>query len=97
MGNQATQMDAKYFDNPSEFKPERWIRPPNSKITCPVNAASHPFSYLPFGFGVRMCLGRRFAEMEIESLVSRLVRSYYIEWKYPESWQKALNLSSSLP
>ncbi|XP_055713441.1 probable cytochrome P450 12b2, mitochondrial [Phlebotomus papatasi] len=95
MGNQATQMDAKYFDNPSEFKPERWIRPPNSKITCPVNASSHPFSYLPFGFGVRMCLGRRFAEMEIESLVSRLVRSYYIEWKYPNP--KIISTSLNMP
>uniref|UniRef100_A0A1B0CC91 Cytochrome n=1 Tax=Lutzomyia longipalpis TaxID=7200 RepID=A0A1B0CC91_LUTLO len=64
--------------------PERWIRPENSKITCPVNASAHPFAYLPFGFGTRMCIGRRFAEMEIESIVSRFVRHYNIEWKHPD-------------
>ncbi|XP_055698585.1 probable cytochrome P450 12a4, mitochondrial [Phlebotomus papatasi] len=93
MGNQITQMEDKYFDKPYEFKPERWIRPPNSKMTCPVNATSHPFSYLPFGFGIRMCVGRRFAEMEIESLVSRLVRTYNIDWRYPDPKIKSLTIN----
>ncbi|GAB0094259.1 Cytochrome P450 [Sergentomyia squamirostris] len=84
MAGQLIQKDETYFQNAKSFVPERWIRAPNSKITCPVNASSHPFAYIPFGFGTRMCIGRRFAEMEVESLVCRLVRNYKIEWHHPE-------------
>jgi len=39
------------FPEPDKFKPERWSRgsgnPPN------------PFASLPFGFGRRMCVGKR--------------------------------------
>lgn len=51
----------KYFDRPDEFIPERWIRDEdgNRKRMIP------PMALLPFGFGPRNCLGRRFAEQEI--------------------------------
>ena len=39
-----------YFQEPSEFKPERWLRENKDE--------SHAFSSLPFGFGPRMCLGK---------------------------------------
>ncbi|XP_059615388.1 probable cytochrome P450 12b2, mitochondrial [Phlebotomus argentipes] len=95
MGNQVSQMEEKYFDRASEFLPERWIRPENSKITCPVTASTHPFTYLPFGFGTRMCVGRRFAEMEVESLVCRLLRMYHIEWRHPEP--KIASMAINMP
>ena len=31
-----------------------------------------------------MCIGRRFAELEVECLVARLVRNYYIGWNGKE-------------
>lgn len=31
-----------------------------------------------------MCIGRRFAELEIEILLARLVRDYQIEWYYED-------------
>ena len=40
----------KYFKDPLEFKPERWIR--ESKDV-------HSFSHLQFGFGPRMCVGKK--------------------------------------
>ena len=42
--------DGKVFDNPGEFKPDRWDKDASEKL--------HPFSLLPFGFGPRSCYGR---------------------------------------
>ena len=47
----------KYFKDPHEFRPDRWLGGSRKDIV--------PFSYIPFGFGARMCIGRRFAEQEI--------------------------------
>ncbi|KAI8440945.1 hypothetical protein MSG28_009242 [Choristoneura fumiferana] len=53
-----------YFSGASEFRPERWIqRSPLQK--------HHAFASLPFGFGRRMCLGRRFAELEIHTVICK--------------------------
>ena len=44
-----TRLD-KYFKDPLEFKPERWIR--GTKDV-------HSFSHLQFGFGPHMCVGKK--------------------------------------
>lgn len=56
-----------YFADSSEFQPERWLRDATGQKTTVVN----PFTYLPFGFGARSCVGRRLAEMEMQVLVAR--------------------------
>lgn len=62
----------KYFKDSSEFKPERWLRENRGE--------QHAFSYLPFGHGVRMCVGRRIAEIEIYILICKLLQKYRIEY-----------------
>ena len=39
-----------YYPDPLEVKPERWIRKNDNKNI-------HSFSWLPFGYGTRMCIG----------------------------------------
>ncbi|XP_017767871.1 PREDICTED: probable cytochrome P450 49a1 [Nicrophorus vespilloides] len=69
----------KYFKRSDEFLPERWL-----KSGCPVGLKDnhHNFASLPFGFGRRMCLGRRFAELEIQTVIAKIVQSYKLEYNY---------------
>ncbi|XP_066591364.1 probable cytochrome P450 49a1 [Prorops nasuta] len=64
----------KYFPKSGEFLPERWL--------CDHNAPRHAFASLPFGYGRRMCLGRRFAELEIAIVIARIIQSYKLEYHY---------------
>ena len=58
--------DERYWRDPREFLPERWE---NRKDI-------DPFSYIPFGVGPRMCIGRRLAEAEMQLITAQLCRSY---------------------
>ncbi|KAJ9595931.1 hypothetical protein L9F63_012878 [Diploptera punctata] len=68
----------KYFPEANKFLPERWIKGLQPEVK------HHPFVSLPFGFGPRMCVGRRFAELEIETLVAKIVRNFHIEYNYED-------------
>ena len=57
------------FENALEFLPERWLRTENNEK---VNA----FASIPFGHGVRMCLGRRLAELELQILLAKLLKKF---------------------
>ncbi|XP_059608193.1 uncharacterized protein LOC132256031 [Phlebotomus argentipes] len=87
MLNELNHKDEKYFPDPNTFLPERWLRSEEKHENY------NPFAYLPFGFGSRNCVGRRFAEMEIESLVTRLVRNYHLEWHHPPPGIKAHSIN----
>lgn len=58
-----------HFKESTHFKPARWLRDPITKNTPTKDV--NPFAFLPFGFGTRSCVGRRFAEMEIMVLMTR--------------------------
>lgn len=58
--------DENIFPNSRVFQPERWLRGREEK------SKQHPFGSVPFGFGVRACLGRRVAELEMYLLLSRV-------------------------
>ncbi|KAL2726635.1 LOW QUALITY PROTEIN: CP9E2 protein [Vespula squamosa] len=61
----ALHLDPKYFDNPYKFDPERFLK--NGKE---INNSGF---YLPFGLGPRMCIGNRFALLEIKVLIFNLL------------------------
>ena len=60
VNHQTLCLQEEYFDRPLDFIPERWLKDETSTFKPP-----HPFLMLPFGYGPRMCIGRRFAEQEI--------------------------------
>lgn len=56
-----------YFPEPSKFIPERWLK--NDEES---QKDIHRFVSLPFGYGRRTCIGRRFAEAELAILLSKV-------------------------
>ncbi|XP_035915937.1 cytochrome P450 CYP12A2-like [Anopheles stephensi] len=83
MGQLVLQREEGYFTRPTEFIPERWLSG-EAAAGCPSAKEVHPFIYMPFGFGARSCIGRRLAMLEMEILISRMVRQYDIRWNYGE-------------
>lgn len=63
----------KYWDNPEEFSPERWINVTHDQ------AEQRRFAFIPFSTGGRNCIGQRFATMEACMIVAALVRAFQIE------------------
>ena len=55
-----------YFTNPDQFLPERWMKGHS------LEGQHHPYAVLPFGFGTRMCIGRRIAELEMWQLIIKV-------------------------
>ena len=68
--------DESIFEDAEAFKPERWLR---NKGT-PFTEAAEAFGSIPFGFGTRMCLGRRIAELELHLLLARIVQQFEISY-----------------
>ncbi|RWS04458.1 putative cytochrome P450 301a1-like protein [Dinothrombium tinctorium] len=75
-----------YFPDPFSYKPERWLRKVNS---VSANKRSykediHPFAVLPFGFGPRMCIGRRIAMQEMLLFLSKILQNFEVDYEGDE-------------
>ncbi|XP_023218124.1 probable cytochrome P450 301a1, mitochondrial [Centruroides sculpturatus] len=64
-----------YFYQADKFIPERWLE---------EDKQHHPFLFLPFGFGKRMCIGRRIAEQEMLLLITKIIQNFNIEYNYED-------------
>ncbi|XP_055921318.1 uncharacterized protein LOC129952612 [Eupeodes corollae] len=80
MANNYILKESKYFPQPEEFIPERWLRTEEGDAFKADEV--NPFVYLPFGFGPRSCAGKRIVDLELELTVMRLVRNFNIEFNY---------------
>lgn len=86
MATQLLMQDDRYFGKSAQFIPERWLKDDThaKAENCPHARGTHPFVYLPFGFGTRTCIGRRFAELETAIFITRLVREFNISWHHED-------------
>lgn len=74
---QILMRDEKHYVRPDEFIPERWM-----KESPFYHGNKDPFIFLPFGFGPRMCIGRRISEQELEIALLVILRNFKIEFHY---------------
>ncbi|XP_075975554.1 cytochrome P450 6a8-like isoform X2 [Anticarsia gemmatalis] len=65
------QRNAAYFPEPETFRPERFIGEEKANI--------RPYTYMPFGEGYRICIGLRFAKMQILAGLVTVFKSYRLE------------------
>ena len=56
------------WENPELFQPERF--------TKEQKKARHPFAYVPFGGGPRLCIGKQFATMEMKLILAKMIKRY---------------------
>jgi cytochrome P450 len=62
------------YPDPAAFRPERWL-----------GVRTNPYTYLPFGGGVRRCLGASFAETEMRAVLGAIVTNVRLRPARPEA------------
>jgi cytochrome P450 len=63
--------DGRWFQDPEEFRPERWEGGLVQRI--------HRYAYFPFGGGPRICIGNNFALMEATLILATIARQYRLK------------------
>ena len=73
-----THYMAEWWTAPTSFDPDRF---------APGRAEQdrHPYLFVPFGGGAHMCIGYRFAELQIKAILCALVRRY--RWSLPADYR----------
>ena len=67
--------DARWFENPDAFRPERWLDGLEKRIP--------KYAYFPFGGGPRVCVGNQFAMMEGKLILAALASRYQFRLTEP--------------
>ncbi|XP_033839535.1 cytochrome P450 27C1 [Periophthalmus magnuspinnatus] len=68
----STSLDEESFVDATDFRPVRWVR---KDTTDHVDN----FGSIPFGYGIRSCIGRRIAELEMYLGLTRIIQKFRIE------------------
>ncbi|KAJ3592410.1 hypothetical protein NHX12_007537 [Muraenolepis orangiensis] len=67
----AISHDEETYPEPQRFDPDRWQRDGRERPS--------PFGSIPFGFGIRGCVGRRIAELEMYLFLATIFRRFKVE------------------
>jgi cytochrome P450 family 6 len=81
------QRDPEYFENPLEFRPERFL-------TSPTGNDAPGMTYFPFGEGRRNCIGIRLAKIQMKIGLVFLLSKFTVELVDKEMIDKELEFDS---
>jgi cytochrome P450 len=62
--------DARYFDRPNEFDPDRWLDTISTQLP--------KYAYFPFGGGPRYCVVKPYAMMEMALIIATIAQKYQL-------------------
>jgi cytochrome P450 len=74
------------YPDPTAFRPERWL-----------GVRPNPYTFLPFGGGVRRCLGAAFAETEMRAVLAEIVSRVRLRPARPEPERVARRVITLVP
>ncbi|KAI8263378.1 Cytochrome P450 monooxygenase [Colletotrichum sp. SAR11_239] len=74
--------DARFFESPDEFIPERWIDRPE--------LVKNPAVYVPFSTGHDVCIGKQLGLLETRFVVSAVVHKYNLRYAQGQTGEKFL-------
>ena len=74
--------DPKYWENPLEFQPERFLREEGSGSINYLDVRGQNYQLLPFGSGKRGCPGTSLAMQVVQMSLAAMVQCF--EWKVDE-------------
>jgi cytochrome P450 len=63
--------DQRYFEQPEEFRPERWASEQIRQLP--------KYAYFPFGGGPRLCIGNSFALMEAKLILATIAQKLHLD------------------
>jgi cytochrome P450 family 135 len=81
------QRDARFYDDPEAFRPERFLD----------GAGVAPYTWIPFGGGVRRCLGASFALMEMAVVLRAVLERFDVRAARPEPEPSKLRAVTYVP
>ncbi|XP_060182111.1 xanthotoxin 5-hydroxylase CYP82C4-like, partial [Lycium barbarum] len=87
------QRDPRIWEDPDEFKPERWFM----KEHVNINFRGQNFEYIPFSFGRRMCPGLMFGTQVVHLTLARLLHGFNISMPREEPVDLSEGLGIALP
>ena len=65
-----THRNPDYYPDPERFNPDRF--------STECQPSRHPYSYIPFGGGRRMCVAYRYGMLEAKTILSTVLRRYQV-------------------
>ncbi|MFI8518136.1 cytochrome P450 [Streptomyces sp. NPDC085481] len=74
----ATHRDGRWYRDPLEFRPERWIGGDGEGAAADSEEIPE-YAWYPFGGGPRVCLGTRFAMVEAVLILAVLARRFRLD------------------
>ncbi|KAM3326191.1 xanthotoxin 5-hydroxylase CYP82C4 [Capsicum chacoense] len=87
------QRDSRIWEDPDEFKPERWFLKEHTNI----NFRGQNFEYIPFSSGRRMCPGLMFGTQVVHLTLAKLLHGYNISMPREEPVDLSEGLGIALP